>query len=249
MIRNVSLFLVLFCLIKLNFAQVVINEFLASNDAGITDEYGEYDDWIELYNAGNDTVDIGGYYITDDSSDTTQFQIPTGNDSTKIAPGQFLLLWADKESEQGVLHVEIKLSANGEEIFLYEPDGTTLVDSITFGAQATDVSYGRSIDGGTSWETFANPTPAASNSPANAIIEAKYSRIVCFPNPCYNVLNFKNIDQNTIVKIYNIAGMCIKEQQLQNTQTIDVSRFTKGLYIYQIVVENNIFATGKFSKL
>mgnify|MGYP003311443865 CR=1 FL=1 len=102
------------------FAQdVVINEYLASNDACCTDENGDYDDFIELYNGGSASVDVGGMYITDDLADPTAYQIPTTSpDSTTIAPGEFLLLWADKESEQGILHVQIKLSGDGEQIGL-----------------------------------------------------------------------------------------------------------------------------------
>ena len=54
------------------FAQdVVINEYLASNDACCTDENGDYDDFIELYNGGSASVDVGGMYITDDLADPT----------------------------------------------------------------------------------------------------------------------------------------------------------------------------------
>ena len=58
------------------FAQdVVINEYLASNDACCTDENGDYDDFIELYNGGSASVDVGGMYITDDLADPTAYQI------------------------------------------------------------------------------------------------------------------------------------------------------------------------------
>ena len=141
-----------------------INEFLASNDSCCTDENGEYDDWIEIYNPGPDAVDIGGMYVTDDLSDLTAWQIPaTAPDTTTIPAGGFLVLWADKQPEQGVLHVKIKLSSSGEQIGLTAPNGTTVLDSLTFGAQTTDVSYGRLPDGSNNWQTFNTPTPGAPN--------------------------------------------------------------------------------------
>ncbi len=141
-----------------------INEFLASNDSCCADEYGEYDDWIEIYNPGPDPVDIGGMYITDDLSDLTAWQIPTtAPDSTTIQPNDFLVLWADKQPEQGILHVNIKLSSGGEQVGLVAPNGTTVIDSLTFGPQTTDVSYGRYPDGSDNWQTFANPTPGFPN--------------------------------------------------------------------------------------
>ena len=147
---------------------IYINEYLASNDACCADENGEYDDFIEIYNGGLASVDIGGMYITDDLSKTTEWQIPiTAPDSTTIDPGGFLVLWADKESEQGILHVEIKLSGDGEQIGLYASDGSTVVDTLTFDAQATDVSMGRNPDGSETWATLTKPTPGTTNGSAS----------------------------------------------------------------------------------
>ncbi len=141
-----------------------INEFMASNDSCCADNYGEYDDWIEIYNPGSEPVDIGGMYISDDKTDLTAWQIPaTDPDSTTIPAGGFLVLWADKQPEQGILHVNIKLSSKGEDIVLTAPNGTTIIDSLTFGTQTTDVSMGRLPDGSNHWEFFNNPTPGAPN--------------------------------------------------------------------------------------
>jgi len=148
--------------------QIVINEFMASNDSSFADEHGDFDDWIELYNAGSKPVNVGGMYITDDLTNPTLYQIPaTSPDSTTIAPGGFLILWADKQPEQGVLHVGIKLSGSGEQIGLFADKGT-VVDSITFGAQKSDVSYGRVTDGTKEWKFFDHPTPGGSNGTAQA---------------------------------------------------------------------------------
>jgi len=142
-----------------------INEFMASNDATIADENGEYDDWIEIYNPNDEPVNIAGFYITDDLTDMTAWQIPdTDSSATTIPAGGFLLLWADKDTDQGVLHVNLKLSGDGEQIGLVAPNGTTFIDSLTFGEQTTDVSYGRYPDGSDNWQFFENPTPGASNN-------------------------------------------------------------------------------------
>ena len=142
-----------------------INEFMASNDTTIADENGEYDDWIEIYNPNDAPVNIGGFYITDDLTDLTAWQIPDDNpDATTIPAGGFLLLWADKDTDQGPLHVNLKLSGSGEQIGLTAPNGTSIIDSLTFGEQTTDVSYGRYPDGSDNWQFFDTPTPGASNN-------------------------------------------------------------------------------------
>jgi hypothetical protein len=143
---------------------LVVNEFLASNSAMGSDEFGEFDDWIEIYNGSSHAIDLAGYSITDNLTAHTKYVIPTGSPATTtiLAKG-FLLIWCDGQPEQGPLHTGFKLSASGEQIGLYDPTGDTL-DELTFGAQTTDVSYGRTADGGGTWAYFTTPTPGASNA-------------------------------------------------------------------------------------
>jgi len=148
-----------------------INEFLASNDTSFQDadedsiDGDPQDDWFEIYNPGPHAVDLGGMYVTDKLSDLTVWQISTTNpEITTIPAGGFVIIWADKEMHQGPLHVDLKLSGSGEQIGLIAPNGTTVIDSLTFGEQATDISYGRFPDGSDNWILFTTPTPGASNN-------------------------------------------------------------------------------------
>lgn len=84
----------------------------------------------------------------------------------RLMPREHLLLWADGDEGQGPTHMSFKLSKDGEAVSLFDKDGATLLDSVQFGPQTEDVSYGRSADGGGSWQTFASPTPGLPNSPA-----------------------------------------------------------------------------------
>lgn len=144
---------------------IFINEFLASNSDVIADEFGEHDDWVELFNPGTAPVDIGGTYLTDDLSQPTKWQIPTSDPSlTTIPAGGFLLLWFDGEPSQGILHVDAKLSAGGEDIGLFAADGSTQIDALSFGPQTANVSFGRVEDGSPDFEFFQTPTPNESNS-------------------------------------------------------------------------------------
>ena len=139
-----------------------INEFMASNDTNLADTSGEddeYDDWLEIYNAGNDSTDLGGLFLTDNADNLTKWMISEG---TIISSAGFLLVWCDEDQEQGVLHTNFKLSADGEFVALVSSNGFTIIDSLSFGPQTADVSYGRISDGSTSWgET--TPTPNSSN--------------------------------------------------------------------------------------
>jgi len=143
---------------------LVINELMASNSSVSRDPQDQYDDWIEIYNYGFDAIDIGGMYLTDDLSDTTKWRIPTNNPSaTTIPAGGFLLIWADNDTNDAGLHANFKLDAGGEEIGLFDSDGFTLIDSITFGGQTTDISYGRYPDADDNQRFFSFPSPGAQN--------------------------------------------------------------------------------------
>lgn len=140
-------------------SDVVINEFLAQNNATIQDPFGAFEDYVELYNKGASTVDLSGKYMSDTLANPTKWQFPAG---VTIAPGQTLLIWADEDVTEGPTHADFKLSAGGEEIGFWDTDGTTLLDSVIFGAQQANVSTGLLHDGGTLMVTIA-PTPGTLN--------------------------------------------------------------------------------------
>lgn len=123
-----------------------INEFLSSNDGSFSDEFHEYDDWIELYNPSNDTVDIAGLFLTDSLQNPLKHQIPMGELSTLIPPLSFLVLWADGQEEQGALHLGFKLDGKSEQIGLYQV-GSGIIDSLSYDKEFADVSIGRYPDG------------------------------------------------------------------------------------------------------
>ena len=139
----------------------MINEVMASNLRTKADPQGQFDDWIEIYNFGSTPIDIGGMYLTDDPERPTKWQIPAADPAlTTIARRGYLLIWADGSTGDPGLHASFKLNAGGEEVGLFDADGTTLIDSMTFPTLARDVSYGRCPDaaGGT-WRFFAPPRP------------------------------------------------------------------------------------------
>ncbi|MAS39251.1 MAG: hypothetical protein CMB84_04580 [Flammeovirgaceae bacterium] len=144
---------------------LIINEFLASNDACCSDNFGDYDDWVELYNDSNEPIDIGGMYFTDTPDDDSPYLIPsTDPSSTTIQPGGYLLLWCDDDQEQGALHVSKKLSKGGESIILIDKDGSSVITSYTYETQSTDVSMGRDPSNNESWIYFNIPTPGSVNN-------------------------------------------------------------------------------------
>jgi hypothetical protein len=148
---------------------VFINEWMAGNTNFLADPAdGAFDDWFELYNAGTSTVDLGGYWLTDNLLSPRGFQIPDNGQYTIPAHG-FLLVWADGETDQNTpdrvdLHASFQLSRDGEDIGLFAPNGVTLIDGVTFPGQTNNVSQGRFADGAASLYFMTQPSPRAANT-------------------------------------------------------------------------------------
>ena len=143
---------------------LVINEVLASNSSFDYDDFFQFEDWIEIYNTGS-ILNLEGYHLSDDPDTLDKWVFPSSNPGlTTILPGGHMRIWCDDDEQQGEDHTNFKLSSEGETVFLVEPDGQTIVDSITFGLAQTDISYGRSCDGCADWVYFNVPTPDAPNS-------------------------------------------------------------------------------------
>ncbi|SVA05369.1 uncharacterized protein METZ01_LOCUS58223 [marine metagenome] len=190
--------------------QLKINEFLASNDAVNTDEAGEFDDWIELYNLSNQPIDLSGLYLTDDLDDLTQWQLPIDNIS--IASGGYLLIWCDDNISQGDLHTNFKINSTGETLALVKNDGITIIDSISFGSQTIDLSYGRIPDGGEEWTTML-PTPGNTNQAlsilSDLVFPDRYRLYQNYPNP-FNSRTSIRYDLpesgHVRIRVYDILG-------------------------------------------
>lgn len=159
---------------SLSAQNLIINEFMASNGTTIADENGAFDDWVEIYNPNGLAIDVGGMYFTDDLTDLTAWQIPINASSeTTIPSGGYKIFWFDKEPEQGALHIDLKLGSGGEDLALIATNGSTIIDSYTFGPQTLDVSEGRSPNGTGGFAFFNNPTPGEANgAPGGGTVEA-----------------------------------------------------------------------------
>jgi hypothetical protein len=138
---------------------IVINEILSVNDRAMRDPIGDFDDYVELFNAGKSAVSLAGYFISDDKDTLNKCRIPAG---VSVPSGGYLLIWLDAEMDQEGIHCPFKLNAKGERILLSDPSLNKL-DEINLKRQFADVSFGRLPSGGTEWQ-YIPPTPAAANS-------------------------------------------------------------------------------------
>src|SRR5258706_1543978 len=146
---------------------VQISEFMALNNTSLKDEDGSREDWIEIHNAGTNTVNLAGWYLTDTTNDLRKWMFP----SVILAPDAYLIVFAsNKDRNVGELHTNFKLSGDGEYLALVRSNGVTVASEFfpTFPIQAPDISYG--LSGTTGQAVFLAP-----GAPAKALVPTSNS--------------------------------------------------------------------------
>ena len=207
---------------------LVINEFMASNDETVADQDGEYDDWIELYNNGASSIDLEGYYLSDDATDLMKWAFPAG---TTIDNNSYLVIWADNDEDQEGLHAAFKLSASAESVFLVDPTGT-IVDEVSYVDQSADISYGRSPNGTGDFQVM-SPTFNAENSSPTSTFDSELGMVLlkAFPNPANSEITLSAVEELATVSIYNLLGQMVSESYPKRQETtINISHLTNGIY-------------------
>lgn len=139
-----------------------INEILVLNDSNYVDDYGNRSSWIEIFNTAYNSVNMAGMYLTNDPKNPKKYWIPTGDPLTKIASRNYLVFFGDNHPTRGILHLNFSLEDTNY-LALYDNNGHTLIDDITFPVQRKDISYGRENDGAETWVYLDKTTPKANN--------------------------------------------------------------------------------------
>lgn len=223
------------------YGDVVINEFMASNDVTASDQDGEFDDWIELYNNTESEIALSGYYLSDKLEVPKKWVFP----DTSIAAGGYLIIWADKDTLQTGLHSNFKLSASGESIMLSDASGA-LMDQLTYYLQSSDISMGRNPNGTGAFVEM-NSTFEAENSSiiANIPVDVPIPEFRIYPNPATDMLNIHvEGDQEHRIGMYNLYGQLIRQWEAGSILSLDISNLSPGIYLISV----DDLATAKFIK-
>ena len=211
---------------------LVINEFMASNGATTADQDGEYDDWIELYNNSASTINLAGYFLSDDANEPMKWTFPAG---ASIAGNGYLIIWADNDETQAGLHASFKLSATAESIFLVNPAGN-IVDEVSYVNQTTDISYGRYPNGTGNFQTM-SPTFNAENnaSTSTSNIESESLLLKAYPNPAddYFYLEINGIGEKKLV-VYNLNGKVLYQDNISQSKLVQTAGWPSGMYIVRV---------------
>jgi len=142
-----------------------ISEVVADNRLSLRDGRNNAPDWIELYNPNNEPLDMNGYALSDRADRPLKWVFP----ATNVPPHGHIVVFASGRNnpvdDEGWLHADFKLDADGESVVLTAADGVTTLDALAdYPPQMEDLAYGRSVGGSFS---FIEPTPLALNIASN----------------------------------------------------------------------------------
>ena len=180
--RALALLVLSLCAFPTAHGVLHITEFMADNGGSRLDSDGDASDWIEIFNSGPDTADLGGCFLTDEEGDMTKWQLP----AVQLPAGGFLLVFASGKNRSGAgseLHTNFNIAKAGEYLALVAPDGSTVIAE--FGsatsplpAQFEGVSYGLMQTGNTK-TTILIPSGTAANAlvPADGSLGKTWTRI------------------------------------------------------------------------
>ncbi len=190
-----------------------LNEFMPRNSGVVTDDRGEAESWVEIFNGSSKSIDLGGYAFSVDPDVNDLFLFP----SLLIEPGGYLVIWCDGEPDEGDLHADFRLDQDGGVLVLRSPAafGSMVIDQYEYGLVDEDFSFGRGADGGESWVTSSEPTPGKSNSGGSTNSDPWGSgrpRLAVWPNPvpmngAEAIVGFSMPAQGrATIRLYDVAG-------------------------------------------
>ncbi len=163
MTKFVLITITLLCSIVSTQAQILINEYSAANYDTYTDNYGEFEDWVELYNPTATAIDISGWTLTDKPANPTKWTVPA---SFIIPANGVAIIYCSGRDELigGDAHSNFKITqTKGNEIFMLSNSGGVFQDSIRVLPHQKSHTRGRQTDGAAVWSVFTTGTPDATN--------------------------------------------------------------------------------------
>lgn len=225
--------------------EVVVNELMASNNVTADDNYGESDDWIELYNTTSGALSISGLWLSDDPVNMSKWQIPAG---TIIEPNGYLIIWTDEDGGQSGLHTNFKLGSTGESVIF--SDGMFLYDQVDYPALLSDQVYARCPDAGT-FTIGDFPTFAATNNCFVGVDEASLSMdITVYPVPTNgNVFVSSKENAELAIQVIDLQGRLLYETTSSEALIeIPSAQWNAGFYHIRIQEGSSKLKTVSFIK-
>ena len=201
---------------------LVINEIMAGNVNAVADQNGEYDDWVELYNGNSFSLNLNGYYLSDNENELTKWTFP----NITIPANGYLIVWCDTAgNSQTGLHTTYRLSSDQEEVYLTDPTNT-VIDAVHYVNMIADKGFAR-VPNGTGAMQYQDHTYNAINQNNTAIVDVNVSgNMRVYPNPSINRIYVLGATES--VSVFNMMGQEVFYKQ--EVKSIDISNWENGVY-------------------
>lgn len=227
-----------------------LNEISGAVQSVYADGHGEYEDWIEIYNASEQDINLGGLYLSDDLKRPDRSRVRANiPDSTLIPAMGFYVFFADNEPWQGANHLDFKIGARGEELGLIQLVGldTFLLDHLAFGELIPGLSLARHTDGGAPWERQSF-TPGRSNLSVN-VKTSDQTAISVYPNPTSDMLHImmdSGWEGHSDIQMTNVLGQSVLRMSGTHLSSgkvlsIDLSSQASGIYFIRILTGDKAY--------
>lgn len=231
---------------------LVINEVCSSSDSksGNSDDFGEYPDWLELYNYGTEDINLAGFRIRNSKTGLVTELL-----DMVIKAGGHKLLWAKGESRIGDEYLNFKLDNDKpSQICLFYTDGTSdvTVDCMKYVTLAANASYGRMTDNSSKWAIFDkcddNSSAATPGFENGSLCEGSLSGektietspMALYPNPATDYIKVETPSLMESYVIYDLGGMAVRQGNGEST-SIDVSELSSGIYLIAVKTSDNVY--------
>ncbi|MBR2262358.1 MAG: CotH kinase family protein [Paludibacteraceae bacterium] len=234
---------------------LAINELCASSDqnSGNVDAYGNYPDWIEVYNYGNEPIDLAGLYFSNKEENLQLSQIAYGSKSTVVESKQRVLVWANSDDVDGPLYLNFNLNVDKSKTVYLSTASDEIISLGSYDPHKTNESYGFKTDNSGDWVLFdvcdnkitATPDKVNGSITCNGVgltDTENAASLSMYPNPTSDgvTINSKTLISN--VSVLDVNGRTIMEYTpKQNEISINLNAIGQGVYVVRIECEDGVY--------
>ena len=234
---------------------LAINELCASSDqnSGNVDAYGNYPDWIEVYNYGNEPIDLAGLYFSNKEENLQLSQIAYGSKSTVVESKQRVLVWANSDDVDGPLYLNFNLNVDKSKTVYLSTASDEIISLGSYDPHKTNESYGFKTDNSGDWVLFdvcdnkitATPGRANGSISCNGVSltdTENAASLSMYPNPTSGEVTINSKSLITNVRVLDVNGSTLFEYTpKENEFSINLSTIGQGVYIVRIECEDGVY--------
>ena len=154
----ISCIILLLITVSKNEADIQLNEICSNNFSVGKSENGYYCDYVEIYNPTKQDKILDEYYLSDDKEYLCKYSLQ----GRSVPAEGYAIIWLENRVNQDEQNIELKISAEGESVYLVKEENEKIIDYIYVPKLSYNTSYGRIEENDASWDIM-EPTLGSTN--------------------------------------------------------------------------------------